>query len=264
MKNIGILLCAVFLFQPLAVAEVKTQEIDYQDGNTRFKGYLAYDDVVATQRPAILIVHEWWGHNEYVRKRARMLAELGYVGFAIDMYGDGKHADHPDQAAAFMKAVTDNEVLARTRFGTAYEILKSFSLTDTNRIGAIGYCFGGATVLKAALANTPLLGVVSFHGALALPSKLPAPGEVKTKILVCHGGDDQLIPPEQIASFKKAMDEAKVDYVFNVYPGAKHSFTNPDADEYAKKFGMPVAYSEAADKESWADMQDFFKKLFSK
>ncbi len=262
MKKIVLCLFLVLSMTDIVFAAIKTQEIDYAQGSTILKGYLAYDDASTARRPGILVVHEWWGHNEYARKRARMLAELGYVAFAVDMYGDGKHADHPDQAAAFMKAVNDSAVLSAARFNAAYEVIKNFSLTDLGAIGAIGYCFGGATVLKMAMAKAPLAGVVSFHGALALPQELPKAGDVKTKILVCNGGDDQFATAEQITAFKKALDDAKADYVFKVYPGAKHGFTNPEADNYAKKFGMALAYNAAADEQSWSDMKEFFKKLF--
>lgn len=261
-----ILLSIIFLLftSGFVLAEVKTQEIDYKAGSTTLKGYLAYDDASPDKRPGIMVVHEWWGHNDYARKRARMLAELGYVAFAVDMYGDGKHTDHPDEAAAFMKAVNDDAALSQTRFNAAYRIIKDFNLTDKDKIGAIGYCFGGGTVLKMAMSGAPLVGVASFHGALALPQELPQVGAVKAKILVCHGGDDKFATTEQIVAFKKALDDAKADYMFNIYAGAKHGFTNPAADMYAHKFGMPLAYDATADAQSWSDMKDFFKKLFGK
>lgn len=264
MKKIIVVLLAMLVMSSNAFAAIQTIEIKYAQDKTVLKGYLAYDNASKDKRPGIIVVHEWWGHNEYARKRARMLAELGYVAFAIDMYGDGKHADHPDQAAEFMKQVATDAVLSQARFNAGYDVLKKFELTDPNKIGAIGYCFGGATVLKEAMLKAPLSGVVSFHGALALPDTLPKPGEVKAKILVCHGGDDRFATTEQIAGFKKALNDAKADYVFKVYPGAKHSFTNPDADQYAKDFNMPVGYNAAADQASWSDMKEFFKKLFGK
>ncbi len=262
MKQILLSIVLVFGFSNIAAAALVTEEISYSEGSTALKGYLAYDDASTEKRPGILVVHEWWGHNDYARKRARMLAQLGYVAFAVDMYGDGKHADHPDQAAAFMKAVAENTQISQSRFHAAYEVLKNFSLTDITRIGAIGYCFGGATVLKEAMAGTPLKGVVSFHGSYGLPETLLKPNSIRSKILVCHGADDQFATAEQIETFKKALDGANAQYTFNVYAGAKHGFTNPEADTYAKNFGMPLAYNKAADQQSWADMKAFFAKLF--
>ncbi len=247
-----------------APAAVIGQEISYQAGEDALKGYVAYDDSIQGKRPGILVVHEWWGHNDYARKRADMLASLGYVALAVDMYGDGKKAQHPDEAGAFMKEATANSEVYKARFMAAHDLLKGNEFTDANRIAAIGYCFGGSTVLKMAMAGADLKGVVSFHGSLGLPDQLPVKDQVKAKVLVCHGGDDQFIPAEQVAAFKQALDDAGADYTFNVYEGAKHSFTNPDADALAAKFGMSIAYNAAADNQSWEDMQGFFKGIFQK
>ncbi len=241
-------------------AAVQAEEIAYKQGGATFKGYLAWDDSSTEARPGVLVVHEWWGHNDYARKRADMLARLGYVALGVDMYGDGKVALHPDDAAKFMKEATSNEAESKARFMAAYDVLKRFRLADPNRIAAIGYCFGGATVLKMAMSGAPLLGVVSFHGSL--PPNPPEPGKVKAKILVAHGGADQFITPEQITAFKAGLDVAGANYEFKVYEGAKHSFTNPDADTFAAKFNMPVGYNAAADAQSWKDMQDFLKEIF--
>lgn len=262
MKKIFLSLFLLLAFCNVVSAEIKTQEIDYKEGGTTLKGYLAYDDATSLKRPGVLVVHEWWGHNDYARKRARMLAELGYVAFAVDMYGDGKKAEHPDEAGAFMKAIDANAALSQARFNAAYEVLKNFELTDSTKIAAVGYCFGGSTVLKMALTGASLTGVVSFHGGFGLPEELPEAGDVKAKILIAHGAEDKFATQEQIDAFKEALDDAEADYDFNVYPGAKHGFTNPEADVFAAKFGMPLAYSESADKQSWADMQAFLGKIF--
>ncbi len=245
-----------------AFAAVQTEEIDYVSGDTTMKGYLAYDDSTDAKRPGVIVVHEWWGHNEYARKRARMLAELGYVAFAVDMYGDGRVAEHPKEAGEYMQAVAGNQEVSKARFMAGLEVLKAFRLTDTARLAAIGYCFGGATVLNRALEGADLAGVVSFHGALQPPAEDLPKGQVKAKILICHGGADSFAPAEQVAAYRAALDKSGADYIFNVYEGAKHGFTNPDADALAAKFGMDIAYNPQADAKSWEDMKEFFKKLF--
>jgi dienelactone hydrolase len=239
------------------------QEITYMADSLQMKGYLAYDKNSTAKRPGILIVHEWWGHNEYARKRARMLAELGYVALAIDMYGDGKKADHPEDAQKFAMAVMSNIESAKARFTAAMKVLKEQPVTDPERISAIGYCFGGGVVLHMARMGLDLDAVVSFHGSLG--THTPAqPGVVKAKILVCNGGADGFVTPEQIDAFKNEMDSAGVDYKFVSYEGAKHSFTNPDADMFAEKFNMPLAYNEKADKQSWQDMQQLLNQIYGK
>jgi dienelactone hydrolase len=244
-------------------AGVKHKEVAYTAGEVTMKGYLAYDDAIKGRRPGVLVVHEWWGHNEYARKRANMLAELGYVALAVDMYGDGKQAAHPDDAGKFAGAVMQNTEGAKARFMAAMDLLKKNPHTDPTRLAAIGYCFGGAVVLHMARFGVDLKGVVSFHGNYATQTPAPA-GKVKAKVLVCHGEDDVFIKQEQIDALKKEMADAKVDFQFIAYPGAKHSFTNPDADQYAKQFNLPLAYNADADKKSWEDMQTFFKKIFAK
>jgi dienelactone hydrolase len=253
---------ALAFFAALAQAAIKGEEIEYKVGDQTFKGYIAYDDANKDKRPGVLVVHEWWGHNEYARKRARMLAELGYTGFALDMYGDGKQAHHPDEAGKFAGEVRQNMELGKTRFNGALETLKKHASVDAAKIGAIGYCFGGAVVLQMARTGFDLKGVASFHGSLGTTQKAWK-GQVKARLLVANGADDVFIKPEEIDGFKKEMDEAGADYKFINYPGAKHSFTNPDADELAKKFNMPIAYNADADKQSWAEMQAFFKKVLN-
>jgi len=258
-------LATLMLFATIISAQgaLKYEEVTYTANGVTMKGYLAYDDAKKGKRPGVLVVHEWWGHNEYARKRARLLAEMGYVAFAVDMYGDGKQAAHPDDAGKFAGAVLQNVEGAKARFMAAMDLLNQNPNTDPKRIAAIGYCFGGAVVLHMARFGVALKGVVSFHGNYATQTPAQA-GKVKAKVLVCHGADDGFISQEQIETFKKEMADAKVDFQFNSYPGAKHSFTNPDADNYAKQFGMPIAYNADADKKSWEDMQAFFKKILGK
>lgn len=240
-----------------AQAAVKGEEVSYQVGDTVMKGYLAYDDAIQGKRPGVLVVHEWWGHNEYARRRARMLAELGYTALALDMYGDGKQAHHPEEAGKFAAAVRQDLPMARARFDKARDTLAAHPTVDPSRIAAIGYCFGGAVVLQMARDGADLKAVVSFHGSLGTDA--PArPGAVKARILVAHGGDDPFIKPEELEGFRREMDAAKASYVVKVYPGASHSFTNPDADHYGHQFNLPLRYNAEADKQSWADMQALF------
>ncbi len=254
-----ILLC---LFSLAAGAEIKTQELSYQVGEDKFTGYLAYDDVTSGKRPGILVVHEWWGHNAYARNRAEMLAALGYTAFALDMYGTGKLADHPDDAKKFMQTLMSNILQAEKRFATAHEILKNQTTVDSNKTAAIGYCLGGGVALHMARAGMDLNAVISFHGSLG--TKTPAePGRVKARVLILTGAADPFIPAEQIQGFEKEMKTAGVDYELKSYPGVKHSFTNPQADEFGKRFNMPLAYDEAADQDSWQRMQLFLKNIFN-
>lgn len=242
-------------------AAIQEEVIEYSDNGTSMKGFLAYDDAIQGKRPGVIVVHEWWGLNDYARKRARMLAELGYTALAVDMYGDGKTAEHPDDAGKFAGAVRKNMDVARARFKAGLDLLKQQQTVDPGHIAAIGYCFGGGIVLQMARDGADLDGAVIFHGSLATAE--PArPGAVKAKVLVLTGAADKYVPDEQVAAFKQEMDAAGVDYKLISYPGAKHAFTNPGADANAAKFGMPIGYDANADQQSWAAMQKFFDSLF--
>ena len=244
-------------------AEIKSETVNYEVDGQPFQGYLSYDDSIKDKRPGVLVVHEWWGHNAYARKRAEMLAKLGYTAFALDMYGTGKIADHPDDARKFMEATLADMNVAEARFNAALKLLQQQSTVEANKIAAIGYCFGGGIVLAMAKANPELAGVASFHGALGTAAKTQAAATpLKTKIMVFNGADDPLITREQIDAFKQEMKAIGANYEFIDYPGVKHSFTNPDADAFAKKFNMPLAYDGKADKDSWEKLQAFFKKIF--
>jgi len=233
------------------------EEVSYSADGTTLKGYIARPAKADGKRPGVLVVHEWWGNNDYPRKRADMLAQLGYVALALDMYGDGKVASHPKDAGAFAGEVRKHMDVAEKRFRAALALLASQRDVDTGRIAAVGYCFGGGMVLEMARRGLPLAGVVSFHGSL--PTQTPArPGGVKAKVLVLNGADDPFVKPEQIEAFKKEMDAAGVDYRFINYPGAVHAFTNPDATENGKKFNLPLAYDADADRKSWEEMQRLF------
>jgi dienelactone hydrolase len=262
MKKVISLFLFMLLTCSFGFADVVGKEVSYSDGKTTMKGYLAYDEAATEKRPGVLVVHEWWGHNDYARQRAEMLAKAGYVALAVDMYGDGKKAEHPEEAGQYMNEVKNNLSIMQSRFMAALDFLKKQQIVDTNKIAAIGYCFGGSTVLSMARQGVDdLKGVVSFHGGLGGLAPVET-GKVKAKILVCNGAADTFVPAEQIDQFKKEMDAAGADYEFKSYEGAKHSFTNPQADELAKKFNMPIAYNAEADKQSWQDMLDLFNKIF--
>ena len=252
---------AMVLTTLTAQAEVVGEEVNYRSGDTSLKGYLAYDASIEGKRPGILVVHEWWGHNEYTRIRAEMLAEEGYTALALDMYGDGKQANHPDDAGKFAAQVRNNMPQAEARFRAAMELLKAHDTVDPNQIAAIGYCFGGGIVLEMARRGVDLDGVASFHGSLGT-SEPAKKGKVKADILVMNGADDPFVKAEQITAFKREMEQAEVDYTFINYAGAKHAFTNPQADRMGKKFDMPLAYNEQADKQSWQALLRFLDSLF--
>lgn len=240
---------------------VTGKEVIYSAYGTNLNGYIAYDENMEGPRPGIIVVHEWWGHNDYTRKRAEMLAELGYIALAVDMYGEGKQAHHPDDAGKFAMAVMQNMDTASARFNAAINLLKEQPQTNSEKIAAIGYCFGGGIVLQMALNGADLDGVVSFHGSLPADS-ISNPEQVKAKLLVCNGADDPFVPQEQKDAFKKAMDDAGISYKFVDYPGAVHAFTNPAADSTGQKFNIPLAYNKEADEKSWQEMKKFFDDLF--
>jgi dienelactone hydrolase len=235
--------------------------VDYQAGDTTLKGYIAIDTVFKGKRPGVLVVHEWWGHNEYAEMRARMLAQEGYVALALDMYGDGKQANHPDDAGKFAGEVRKNMPVAEARFKAAMDLLKAHPDVDPDKIAAIGYCFGGGVVLEMARRGLDLDGVASFHGSLGTANPAQK-GQVKASVLVLNGAEDPFTKPEQITAFKQEMENAGVDYKFINYPTAKHSFTNPAADTYGQQFNLPLEYNETADRQSWAELQKFLKRIF--
>lgn len=260
--NTSILLLALFITTS-SYAEIVTKEIDYKQADTTMKGMLAYDNSIKEKRPGVLIVHEWWGHNKHARDKAKMLAKEGYVAFAVDMYGDRKNADHPEDAGKFSNAVAGNMPLARARFEAAIDTLKAQSNVDAEKLAAMGYCFGGGVVLQMARLGVDLKGVSSFHGSLA--TKTPAKkGDVKASVRVFNGAVDPFVKAEHIAALKEEMKNAGVDFEFVNFPGAKHSFTNPAADATGKKFNLPLEYNAKADKDSWQQNLDFYKEIFSK
>ncbi|MGG9971913.1 dienelactone hydrolase family protein [Ferruginibacter sp. SUN002] len=244
----------------MAQEKIKGEEVAYKLNGVTMIGYVAYDSTIQGKRPAVVVVHEWWGSGDYVRKRARMLAELGYIAIAADLYGDGKMAGDPATAKEFAMVLYNNPNLAKLRIEAAINKVKEYAQTDPDKIAAIGYCFGGSMVLNAAKMGADLEGVVSFHGGLA---GVPATtNSTKGKILVCHGGADKFISEEEIKAFKHNLDSVGVDYTFKVYKNATHAFSNPKATETGIKFNMPIKYNEKADRRSWKEMKKFLKEIF--
>ena len=243
------------------MTDIRTQDVTYAAGDTACNGHIAYDGAADGQRPGVLVVHEWWGLDDYIRGRARMLAELGYTALAVDMYGDGRTAADPEGAGALMNSVLADMESGTARFKAAFDLLSRHPSVDAGRVAAIGYCFGGAIVLHGARIGMDLKAVVSFHGSLGSFHK-PAKGEVKARVLVCHGAADVLVSEEEIAGIKQEMADAGADLRFVAYEDALHGFTNPEATANGEKYGLPLGYDEAVDKRSWDDMQALFSEIF--
>ncbi len=231
---------------------IKTEKIEYICGGVTFEGYLAWDDAVAGKRPGVMVVHEWWGLNDYAKKRTEQLAALGYVAFAADIYGKGVRPKGPKQAAAEAGKYRGNRALLRARARAALDWLKGDKRVDPKRVAAIGYCFGGGTVLELARSGAELRGVVSFHGNLDTPNPADAKN-IKAKVLVLQGADDPMTK-DQVPAFEQEMRGAKVDWQMILYGGAVHSFTNPDSGNDPKK---GISYNAEADRRSWAAMRAF-------
>ena len=253
----ALLLCAA------AQAAVKEEPVTYKDGDTTMKGFVVYDDATKGKRPGIVVVHEWWGITKHTRDEARKFAELGYTAFVADMYGEAKTADNPKDASGLMKSLMGNPAGMQSRFNAARAQLAKHASVDGKRIGASGYCMGGAVVLNMARAGADLAGVTAFHANLT-PQTPAAPGKVKAKVLVLNGADDPFVKPDSIDACKKEMAAAKVDYRFINYPGAVHAFTNPEATEKGKQFNLPLAYHPEADRRSKAEAARFFSTVFKK
>jgi len=241
-----------------ATAAVRTETVEYTDGDTVLEGYLAYDDASMEKRPAVLIVHEWTGIGPYVKRRAEQLAELGYVAFAIDIYGKGIRPANAEEAAKQAGIYRADRQLMRRRAAAGLEQVKKCSMVDPDRIAAIGYCFGGGVVLELARSGADLKGVISFHGNLDTPNPEDAKN-IRGKVLVLHGADDPHISAEQIAAFQKEMRDAKVDWEMIFYGNAVHSFSNPDSGSDPS---TGAAYNKEADMRSWEAMKEFFKEIF--
>jgi len=245
-----------------STAQLKEENITYNGDNTSMNGYIVYKDSGQQKRPAVLVVHEWWGLNDYSKRRARELADLGYVAMAVDMFGNGQTASSPDEAMKLAGPFYQNPQLTKTRLDAALAKLKTYPQVDTSNIAAIGYCYGGYTVLNAAKLGEPLKGVVSFHGNLG--GVKPDKNLLKARVLVLHGEADPIVKQDEVSQFRKQMDSVGANYTFKSFPNAKHAFTNPAADSVENKFHIGVGYNADADRQSWNDMKDFLRELFGK
>jgi len=241
-----------------AHAALKTQTVEYKQADTVLEGYLVYDDTLKEKVPAVIIVHEWTGVGPYVKKRAEQIANLGYVAFAIDIYGKGIRPTNAEDAAKQASLYRQDRKLMRSRALAGLEEVKKFPFVDAQRIAAMGYCFGGGVVLEMARSGADLKGVVSFHGNLDTPHSEDAKN-IRGKVLVLHGADDHYVTAEHVLAFENEMRNAKVDWELVIYGNAVHSFTNPDSGGDPSK---GVAYNKEADERSWKAMKSFFKEIF--
>jgi dienelactone hydrolase len=258
-KLFFLFLVAAFGYVPgFAHGEIVKTTVHYRQGDTDLEGFLVYDNSVQTPRPGVLVFPEWWGLNDYPKHRAEQLAQLGYVAFAADMYGNDQVTDAADVAAKWMGGVRGDVDLMRARAKAALDVLAKDPHVDASRIAAIGYCFGGTVALELARSGAPIAGVVSFHGGLDTTRPDDA-SNIKGKILVCTGGDDAFVPAAQVEAFEDEMRQGHVNWQVIVYGGAHHAFTNPQADSHH----IPnIAYNADADRRSWAAMRGFFEELF--
>lgn len=241
-----------------AAAAVRTETVEYRHGETVLEGFVAWDDSTQQRRPGILVIHEWTGQGEYVQSRAKKLAALGYVAFALDMYGKGVRPASPKDAGAEAAKYKNERGLMRTRAKAGLEVLRKHPLCDPKRIAAIGYCFGGTCALELARAGEDIVGVVSFHGGLATPTPEDAKN-IRAKVLVLHGADDPHVPPKEVAAFEDEMRSAGVDWQLVAYGRAVHAFTNPASGNDNSR---GAAYNAAADRRSWQAMRTFFDEVF--
>lgn len=241
-------------------AEVKTETVEYKYDGKTYKGFIAFDDAAKDKRPGVLVVHEIWGLNDYVKDRAKQLAALGYVAFAGDLFGDGVVTVHPEEAMKMGTEVRKNKEAWLGRAKASLKVLSDHPKVDPKKLAAIGYCFGGSTAQVLAFDGVDLAATVSFHGAIVVPTADQAKA-VKGKMLICHGADDAFIKKETIDEFQKVLKDNKVDFTFEAYPGVVHSFTVPDAEKAGIK---GLKYDAAADKKSWESMKKLFADVFAK
>jgi dienelactone hydrolase len=263
LKNFGVIfICLVFLFTFTTgiFAKIVTMDVDYKDGDTELQGYLAYDDALSGKRPGVMIVHEWNGLGKYVKMRAEMLAKLGYVAFCADIYGKGIRPQTMDEMKKQAGIYRADRKMMRKRALAGLNELEKQDMVDTGKIAVIGYCFGGGVALELARSGADVKGVVSFHGNLDTPDLNDAKN-IKAKVLVLHGANDQSTSPEQLQLFMKEMRDAKVDWQMNIYGNAVHGFTNQMNGNDPNK---PVAYNAEADARSWEAMKAFFDGIFEK
>lgn len=243
-----------------STAAMKEETITFTSDSATLHAFVVYNDSVKGKRPAVLVIPEWWGLNDYPKMRARELAKLGYVAMAVDLYGDGKVADNPDSAKAFATPFYMHPDKAKTRIDSAIAKIRSYDIVDGTKIGGIGYCFGGGMLVNTARLGDDLKGIVSFHGSLiGTPARKDL---LRTRILICHGNADKFVSPQDVAAFKKQMDSIGANYTFIGYDSATHAFTNPASTATGKKFNMPIEYNAKADSASWDAMKNFFADLF--
>ncbi len=236
---------------------MQTKTLEYHDETTLLEGFYAFDDKQTTQtkKPLVLVSHDWSGCNDFARNKAKKLAELGYVGFALDMFGKGKLGTTNEEKGALIKPFMDDRRLLRQRIQAALTTAKKLPMVDPQKIAAIGFCFGGLCVLDLARSGAALCGVVSFHGLLNAPANLPN-AAIQAKVLALHGYDDPMGPPEQVLSFAQEMTKSKADWQIHLYGNTMHAFTNPKAQD--PSFG--TVYAAAADHRSWQAMKNFFEE----
>ncbi len=254
MKRLGLFILFLFIGQSAYAAEIIETEVTLPDGLGT--GVMYLNEKQREPSAGVIVIHEWWGLNDYARNRARLLATEGHVALAVDMYGTGKVATHPKDATAFMEAALAEPDKMNARFEAARKMLLKQQQVDPKRIYAIGYCFGGAVVLNQARQGADLAGVASFHGSLGTDTPAQA-GDIKAKVLVATGQADPMVPAEQVSQFVSEMTAAGVDLRLLSFPGVKHSFTNPGADAVAKRFELPLGYDAHADLTSWEALMDF-------
>lgn len=241
-----------------AIGEVVTKDVAYSHGDTRLEGYMAWDNSIQGKRPGVLVVHAWMGLDDYAKMRCRMLAELGYVAFAVDMYGRDNRPTTRDEASQQARIYRGDRQLMRDRVNAGLNVLMNNELCDNSRVAAIGYCFGGGVALELARSGAPIAGVVSFHGNLDTPDPSIAKN-IKCRILVCHGANDPNVPFDQVRAFFDEMHAADVDFQFIAYSGAVHAFTDPGAGNDPSR---GAAYNATADRRSWDHMKLFFAEIF--
>jgi dienelactone hydrolase len=259
MKPLHFITLAVILMATTnSRAAIKTQDIEYKDGDVQLKGYLAYDDSQSGARPAVLVIPEWWGLTDYVKHRAEQLAGLGYVAFAADIYGKDVTTNDPKEAGKLAGAFYKDRAMMRNRAMAGLNVLKQQPQTNASKVAVIGYCFGGTTALELARGGADVIGVVSFHGGLDFQND-DDNKNIKGKLLLCTGADDPMIPMEKVEKFQDALRKAKANFQINIYCDAKHAFTNPEADSHHID---GIAYNAQADQRSWSAMKDFFTEIF--
>lgn len=242
--------------------DIQTKTLKYTAGGADLESYFACDASVQGKRPGVILLGEWWGMNDYLKRRARQVAELGYAALAADMYGGGRVAADSNEAGQLMNGLFGDMAATGERLKAHLAQLRAQPQVDGTRIGAMGYCLGGALSLHSARLGLDLRGVVSFHGALGRTHQAK-PGDIKAEILVCHGADDVLVPEDDQKNFHEDMKALGAKYQFIAYPGAKHGFTNPEATAKGEKFGLPLAYNESVDQQSWDAMKKFWARVFA-